>query len=139
MNYAEIDRSQDDKGRRTIEAVAGNVEPGATVLHNRSSLWYMTVVEGRRTDLTLLDPFRPVAVNTRDLSWPEELSDRDSAARYATHDPTGVEAAREAAKNGPVYLLDQDSVLVEDFRDAGFRVRSVERGILYEVIPPGRS
>lgn len=139
INYAEVDRSRDEKGRRTIEAVAGNVERGATVLHNRSSLWYMVVVEGRRTDLTLLDPFRPVGITTRDLSWPEELSAGDSAARYATHDPTGVEAAREAAKNGPVYLLDQESVLIEDFRDAGFQIRNVEKGVLYEVIPPGRS
>lgn len=138
LNYTNIDRSDDDKGRRTIRAVSQNVEPGATVLHNRSSLWYMAVVEERRTDLTLLDPFRPAGITTQDLAWPKELSAVDAAARYATHDTTGVEAARQAAKDGPVYLLDQESVIIEDFQDAGFGVESVKSGILYKIIPPKR-
>src|SRR5829696_754748 len=44
-SYAAHDRSGDYGGRRMIEAVAGNVEKGATVLHHRSPLWYMVLVE----------------------------------------------------------------------------------------------
>ena len=55
--YGEVDRSRDHEGRRMIEAVARNAEPGATVLHHRSPLWYMALVEKRRRDLTLIDPF----------------------------------------------------------------------------------
>src|SRR5215203_5686566 len=51
--YGAHDRSADYGGRRMIETVAGNVEKGATVLHHRSPLWYMVLVEGRRRDLTL--------------------------------------------------------------------------------------
>lgn len=136
LNYTGVDRSDDDKGRRIIQAVSQNVEPGATVLHNRSSLWYMAFVEGRRTDLTLLDPFRPAGITTEDLAWPTKLSAVNAAARYATHDTTGVEAARQAAKDGPVYLLDQESVVIDDYRGAGFRVQTVEKGILYKIVPP---
>ncbi|HET7269585.1 MAG TPA: DUF2723 domain-containing protein, partial [Rubrobacter sp.] len=56
-DYGARDRSEDYGGRRTIEAVASNVKEGATVLHHRSPLWYMVLVEQRRRDLTLIDPF----------------------------------------------------------------------------------
>ncbi len=138
MNYGNVDRSEDREGHKTIEAVAENTEPGATILQNRSSLWYMVIVEGERTDLTLLDPFRPIEVTTYDLAWPARLNAADTAARYATHDVTGVEAAREAAEDGPVYLLDQESVEIGYFLAAGFQVEVVEEGILYELIPPQR-
>src|SRR3712207_3212427 len=55
--YVEHDRSEDYAARKTIEAVASKVEKGATVLHHRSPLWYMVLVESRRQDLTLIDPF----------------------------------------------------------------------------------
>jgi hypothetical protein len=44
-SYTERDRSQDYGGRLAIEVVAGNVEKGATILHHRSPLWYMVLVE----------------------------------------------------------------------------------------------
>lgn len=134
--YAWVDRSQDDKGRRIIEAVARDTEPGATVLHNRSSLWYMVIVEERRTDLTLLDPFRPEAITTHDLVWPDDVSPEESYERYGTYDNTGVEAARVAAEETPVYLLDQESANPADFTDAGFKVVVVEEGILYRLVSP---
>ena len=120
--YAWVDRSQDDKGRRIIEAVARNAEPKATVLHNRSSLWYMVIVEKRRTDLTLLDPFRPEVITTHDLVWPDDVSPEESYDRHGTYDNTGVEAARVAAREAPVYILDQESANPADFRDAGFKM-----------------
>jgi hypothetical protein len=57
--------------------------------------------------------------------------------RYGTNDYTGVSTAREAAENGPVYILDQDSAGPENFREAGFDIVRVEKGILYELVPPG--
>lgn len=138
INYGDIDRSEDREGHRTIDTVTENVESGATVLHNRSSLWYMVIVEGERTDLTLLDPFRPIEVTTYDLAWPATLNATDAAARYGIHDVTGVAAAREAAQDGPVYVLDQESVEIGYFLAAGFQVEIVEEGVLYELIPPQR-
>jgi hypothetical protein len=135
-NYAAADRSRDHKGRRIIEAVARDVEPGATVLHNRSSLWYMVLVEERRTDLTLLDPFSPTEVRAHDLVWPDRVDPLTANLRWGTHDPTGVSAAREAARRGPVYVLDQESANAADFLGAGFRFERVEEGILYELVPP---
>jgi 4-amino-4-deoxy-L-arabinose transferase-like glycosyltransferase len=133
-NYAEVDRSGDYEGRRTIEAVAQNAEPGATVLHHRSALWYMVLVEQRRRDLTLIDPFETSWVRHEDLVWPDPLDARKSAARYGTDDITGVEAARAAAKKGPVYVLDPEKAYLPGFREAGFDVVRVDENVeLYEL------
>ncbi len=137
--YAEVDRSGADQGRRTIEAVAGNVEPGATVIHNRSALWYMTLVEERRRDLTLVDPFHPRDVTTHDLLWPREIPPEEAERIYQTGDTTGVPAAQEAAEDGPVYILEQQLASGSDFTRAGFEVVPVERGILYRLVPPEES
>ena len=59
--------------------------------------------------------------------------------RYGTDDTTGVEAAREAAKNGPVYLLANARSSLEPFREAGFDVVPVGRGyLLFELVPQNR-
>src|SRR5215211_701717 len=50
--YARVDMSGVYRGQKEVRAVAGNAAPGATVLHHRSSMWYMVLVEKRRTDLT---------------------------------------------------------------------------------------
>ena len=132
--YGEVDRSRDYEGRRAIEAVARNAEPGATVLHHRSSLWYMVLVEGRRRDLTLIDPFETSWVRFNDIVWPDPLDAAQSAARYKTDDVTGVQTAREAAKSGPVYVLDPESA--SQLREAGFDMdRASENARLYELVP----
>jgi 4-amino-4-deoxy-L-arabinose transferase-like glycosyltransferase len=132
--YGEVDRSHDYEGRRAIEAVARNVEPGATVLHHRSSLWYMVLVERRRRDLTLIDPFETSWVRFNDIVWPDPLDAAQSAARYKTDDVTGVQTAREAAKSGPVYVLDPESSSQQ--REGGFNmVRASENARLYELVP----
>ena len=136
--YAEVDRSEDRRGREIIETVAAETEPGATVLHNRSSLWYMVLVEERRRDLTLLDPFKPGEISSYDLVWPGHLSPQQAASRYSTDDNTGVEAARRAAQEGPVYILDQQSADASAFLEAGFEIIPVKEGILYRLEPPGR-
>jgi hypothetical protein len=136
--FASHDRSSDYGGRRTIEAVAGNVKRDATVLHHRSPLWYMVLVEGRRRDLTLIDPFCTSWDRHTDVVWPDAISAAEAAKRYGTDDTTGVEAARKAAENGPVYLLANARSSLEPFREAGFDVTPVGRyGLLYELVPRG--
>ena len=134
--YREEDRSRDYEGRRTIEAVVRNVEPGATVLHHRSSLWYMVLVEERRRDLTLIDPFETSWVRYNDIVWPDNLDATESAARYKTDDVTGARTARVVVKTGPVYVLDPESADASRLREAGFDlVRVDENTRLYELIP----
>ncbi|MBA3615277.1 MAG: glycosyltransferase family 117 protein [Rubrobacter sp.] len=138
-DYAAHDRSGDYGGRKKIEAVAGNVEEGATVLHHRSPLWYMVLVEGRRRDLTLMDPFCTSWDRHTDVVWPDQISAAQAADRYGTDDTTGVEAARRAAESGPVYLLANDRARLEVFRDAGFDVAPVGKDpLLYELVPRRR-
>lgn len=136
--YRAQDRSQDYNGRRIVEAVAQNVEQGATVLHHRSSLWYMVLVEQRRQDLKLVDPFYTSFVRYNDIVWPDPSSLSESNDSYETNDYTGVGAAREAAKKGHhVYVLDQefDQNKADRFREAGFDVVPVEENLLYELVP----
>jgi Protein O-mannosyl-transferase TMEM260-like len=137
--YAAHDRSRDYGGRRTIEAVASNVERGATVLHHRSPLWYMVLVKRRRQDLTLADPFCTSWDRHTDVIWPDRISAAEAADRYGTGDTTGVEAAREAAQRGPVYLLANGRARLGSFREAGFEVVPVGRDdLLYKLVPEGR-
>ncbi len=122
-----------------VEVVARNAERGATVLHHRSSLWYMVLVEERRRDLTLIDPFCTSWDRHTDVVWPDPISATQADVSYGTSDPTGVSAAREAVKNGPVYVLDQKRVELERFRQAGLVVVPVgEDGLLYELVPRSR-
>ncbi len=138
-SYVAHDRSGDFGGRRAIEAVAGNVERGATVLHHRSPLWYMVLVEGRRRDLILTDPFCTSWDRHTDVVWPGQLSAAEAADRYGTDDTTGVEAARRAVRSGPVYLLANGRARLDYFREGGFDVVPVEEdGFLYELGPRSR-
>ncbi|HEX5848471.1 MAG TPA: DUF2723 domain-containing protein [Rubrobacter sp.] len=137
--YVEHDRSGDFGGRKTIETVAGNVKQNATVLHHRSPLWYMVLVEERRRDLTLVDPFCTSWDRHTDVVWPDDISASGAAERYGTGDTTGVEAARLAAEDGPVYLLANARSSLGSFREAGFRVVPVGKGgELYRLVPGDR-
>ena len=142
-SYAAEDRSGEDFGRLTIEVVAEEVAPDATILHHRSTLWYMVLVEERRRDLTLIDPFKTSWLRYKDVVWPDDLNAAETAERYGTGDTSGVEAARRAAEGGPVYLLDHDilgQIVGEDtFREAGFEIIPVDEEVgLYELVPEGR-
>jgi hypothetical protein len=137
--YAAHDRSDEFGGRRTIETVASNVKQNATILHHRSPLWYMVMVERRRRDLTLVDPFCTSWDRHTDIVWPAGINAAGAAKRYGTGDTTGVEAARKAAENGPVYLLANARSSLGSFREAGFDVVPVgKRGALYELVPGDR-
>src|SRR5919112_649100 len=138
-SYAAHDRSEDYGGRLAIEVVAGNVEKGATILHHRSPLWYMVLVEGRRRDLTLIDPFCTSWDRHTDVVWPDQINAAKAADHYGTDDTTGVEAARRAAGTGRIYLLANGRARFEPFRRAGFGPVTVEgSGFLYELVARGR-
>ena len=136
FSYGGMDRSDAYGGRRAIEAVVRNAERGATILHHRSPLWYAVLVEERRRDLTLVDPFCTSWDRHTDLVWPDDLTAARSAARYGTDDTTGVEAARKAARRGPVYVLDHGRVDYDRFREAGLDPVPVGKGgQLRELVP----
>ncbi|MBA2693061.1 MAG: DUF2723 domain-containing protein [Rubrobacter sp.] len=134
--YAENDMSGDYRGREVIETVAAEAEEGATVLHHRSSLWYMVLVEERRRDLTLADPWAPGRVRYTDIVWPDDINHITTDLRYGTNDYTGVSTARITARDGAVYILDQDSANSRYFTDVGFDIVRVEEDILYELVAP---
>jgi hypothetical protein len=137
--YATHDRSGDFGGRKAIESVASNVKQNATVLHHRSPLWYMVLVERRRRDLTLIDPFCTSWDRHTDIVWPDGITAAEAGKRYGTDDTTGVEAARKAAENGPVYLLANARSSLKSFREAGFDVVPVGKGgALYQLVPGDR-
>ncbi len=131
------DMSEANLGREQVEAVADKAAPNATILHHRSSLWYLVLVEERRQDLTLVDPFQHnTEAEYADIVWPADLNLEETDRRYGTDDLTGVSSARIAAKRGPVYLL--PSAFVPDperYEAAGFKVVEVEENILYRLIP----
>jgi hypothetical protein len=135
--YAHNDMSDAYQGRQTIEAVAEHVEKGATILHHRSELWYLVLVERRRQDLTIIDPWPPGRARYTDIVWPDDIDLVTTNLRYGTNDHIGVSTAKEAAEDGPVYILEQESAGTYNFYDAGFRTERVE-GELFELIPPER-
>jgi hypothetical protein len=137
--YARSDMSGVYRGQKEIQAVANNAAPNATILHHRSSMWYMVLVEKRRTDLTLIDPFfHNTNVSYADIVWPDDIDLATTDRRYGTDDLSGVKSAKMAATKGRVYLLDQESTNLDPFQKAGFRVVIVKEGLLYELLPPGR-
>lgn len=135
--YAKNDMSDAYQGRETLEAVVERVEKNATILHHRSELWYLVLVEKRRQDLTIIDPWFPGRVRYTDIVWPDDINHVTTNLRYGTNDYTGVSTARAAAENGPVYILDQPSARPGFFYDAGFSTIRVE-GDVFELVPPGR-
>jgi hypothetical protein len=135
-SYLENDMSDDYRGRKIIEAVVDEAAPGSTILHHRSSLWYMLLVEHRRQDLRIIDPFYPLRVRYDDIAWPDEIDLRIANLRYGTNDITGVSTAFDVSEDGPVYILNQDSANPYNFYEAGFRTAQV-KGDLFELVPPG--
>jgi hypothetical protein len=133
------DMSEANLGREQVEAVAEKAAPNATILHHRSSMWYLVLAERRRQDLTLVDPFvHNTKVEYADLVWPADLNLKETDRRFGTDDFSGVKAARIAAEKGPVYILRQEQVPnPERYKTFGFKVVEVEENILYRLIPRG--
>jgi hypothetical protein len=96
----------------------------------------MVLVEKRRRDLTLVDPFHHNReISYADIVWPADVDLATANRRYGTDDFTGVTAAKKAAEKGPVYIIDQDDIDRSGLYEAGWRTAHVE-GVLYELIPP---
>jgi transmembrane protein TMEM260 (protein O-mannosyltransferase) len=134
--YARNDMSEDYRGRKILEDVAERAKPNATILHHRSNLWYMVLVEERRQDLTLVDPFwHNRNISYTDIVWPADLDLATADRLYGTDDFTGATAAKKAAEKGPVYIINQDDVNPAGLYAAGFRTVHIE-GILWQLIPP---
>jgi hypothetical protein len=106
-----VDRSTDYEGREALESVAMKTETGATVIHHRSPLWYMNLVEGRRRDLKLVASF--------DL----------------TFDSRDLKDFRAALEEGPVYILNPSKANTSLMKEHGLDLVSVEGGTLYELLP----
>jgi hypothetical protein len=134
--YASNDMSGDYRGRELLEDVADNAAPNATILHHRSNLWYLVLVEGRRQDLALVDPFwHNKDIGYTDIVWPADVDLATANRRYGTHDFTGVTAAEKAAEKGPVYVLNQVDINPSDLYEAGWRTVLVGDS-LWQLIPP---
>jgi len=131
------DMSGANLGREQVDAVAEKTAPNATILHHRSSMWYLALVERRRQDLTLVDPYlHNTKVEYADIVWPADIDLATTNRRYGTNDFSGVTSARIAAKKGPVYLLTSSYIPEPERYEAfGFKVVEVEKDILYRLIP----
>lgn len=117
-----VDRSWDYRGRETVEAVASGAATGSTVLHNSSSIWYLTLVEGRRTDLTVRDPFPAGEWTTRSKRWLTE--------------------AQKHLEDGRVYIIFPSTSVAQNaalFNKAGYDLVPDEQGVFYEVVRRERS
>ncbi len=114
--YREVDRSDDYRGRETIELVAREVPEGAVVIQHRSPLSYMQLVEGRRKDI---------------LPW-----------RFSGSLERKVAFAYSANPNRPVYaLVPEDfptaSARLQRLEESGYRLIPVEEDKLYRIVPEG--
>lgn len=110
--HAQVDRSQDYAGREMIRAVSQKVEPAATVVHRRSPLLYMKMVEDRREDISLWD--------FREPHTQEELA-----------------RVTEALHRGNLYFLMPDQDMISSFEAGGYEMVRVEGRMLYRAEPSG--
>jgi 4-amino-4-deoxy-L-arabinose transferase-like glycosyltransferase len=132
-DYSLEDRSRDLTGRRIVEAVAQKTAPDAIVLHHRSPLPYMILVEERRADLTLVSPWYPARNPMR--VWSAQSTPDDEYPAAKSVGSNGVADARVAARKGPIYALGS-SIDLCNFQNTGFSVLRVEGDLLYEIVPP---
>ncbi len=133
-DYSLEDRSRDLTGRRIVEAVVEKTAPDATVLHHRSPLPYMILVEERRADLTLVSPWYPARNPMR--VWSTRATPDDKYPASNSVGSNGVADARVAARQGPVYALG-GSIDLCNFQNTGFSIIRVEGDLLYEIVSPG--
>jgi hypothetical protein len=117
QRYKAVNQSQDYVGQQTIECVAQKTQRGATVLQHRSLLNYMTLVEGRRRDLDVVEVFGPGTWAARSDLWVKK------SQRYLAKDA--------------VYVLfpvvDIERLNAPSFEAAGYRLIPEGCGAFYEV------
>ncbi len=117
--YAAVDQSGNYASQKTMNAVAATAPRGATIVQNGSSLWYMTLVDKRRTDLHLVNP----------LANPKEWEDKDAAwLKYVD---------KYLREGGPVYVLFAGGIspsYAAPFEQAGYRLIPEGGGTFYKVV-----
>jgi len=118
QRYKAVDQSQDYTGRRTIECVAQKTQRGATVLQHRSLLHYMTLVEGRRRDLNVVEVFSPGTWAARSERW--------------------VKESQQYLAKGPVYVLfpvvNVERLNAPSFEEAGYQLVPEGCGTSYVMV-----
>lgn len=117
--YVQADHSDSYQGRETIEAIAQNAEPGATVITDGSSMWYMALVENRRTDLKLVSPYL------------EDDIESDAEARWLRF------TRKHASKGESVYIVAPGGISggsLDLLNRAGYHLIPREGGAYYEVV-----
>ena len=116
--YLTADRSDSYEARDAIEAIAENAEPGATVITDGSSVWYMKLVENRRTDLKLVSPFL------------EDDLESDMEGRWLRF------TRKHMKKDETVYIVASNGIRgdsLELLHNAGYRLTPQEGGAFYKV------
>ncbi len=117
--YKAVNRSNDYVAQRRIDLIARNVEPGATVVTNGSSMWYMTLVEKKRTDIKVVSPF----LQPEDWTSVDKHAWRKLAKRHMRH--------------GPLYILFPDHTgrfFVHSFAKIGLKLVPQHGGAYYRVL-----
>ena len=116
--YLAADYSDQYEGRDTIEAVAENTASGATVITDGSSMWYMKLVEDRRTDLKIVSPFL------------EEDLESEAEGHWLRFTREHME------KDETVYIVAPNGVNGESLtllHEAGYQLTPLEGGAFYKV------
>ncbi len=116
--YVNVDYSDAYGARDTIEAVAGNVETGATIITDGSSMSYMKLVEKRRADLEIISPFL------------EEDTESETEGRWLRF------VKKHSSKENPVYIVAPNGVKGSSrslLEEEGYDLAPKEGGAYYRV------
>lgn len=116
--YLTTDRSDSYEGRDIIDAVAENTEPGATVITDGSSVWYMQLVENRRSDLEVVSPYL------------KDDLESDAEGRWLRF------TRKHMKKDETVYIVAPNGISgssLELLHEAGYRLTPQEGGAFYRV------
>ncbi len=117
--YLTADYSEHYEGRDIIEAVVGNTPPGATIITDDSSMWYMNLVENRRMDLNLVSPFL------------EDDLGSDAEAQWLRF------VKKHVPGDKPVYIVAPNGIGKDShtlLKEEGYRLIPHEGGAFYKVI-----
>ena len=118
VTYADVDMSGNYLAVKKMKAVAREAPQGATFVTNDSSLWYLTLVEKRRTDLNLVNPLANPA------DW------KDSPAAW-------LKTVNEHLAKGRVFLVFAGGIspgYMAPYQQAGYKLISRGGGTFYEVV-----
>ena len=118
ITYAEVDMSGYYLAVKKMNAVAREAPRGTTFVTNDSSLWYLTLVEKRRTDLNLVNP----------LANPADWQDSPGA---------WLKTVNKYLAKGRVYVVFAGGIspgYVAPYQQAGYKLVSKGGGTFFEVV-----